>query len=227
MKAATETSSDDGNVFGVAKTKGSDDALKPPNAPEDTLRAYFISGNKQKAYDFHGGASQKEQVWDYAVECEGTQNVTLSWDVNALPSNSKLFLQDTATGGVTDMTQKSNVNVSVSGLKTFKIKYYKADVLAENSGGTSLFLSKPFMYPNPDKTGNATFRYLTSPEVVRVKIEVYNLAGKLIETFDGNLNGETKWLFGDRVAAGVYVYRITAYTADGKESVVGKMVVVR
>ncbi len=227
IKASTETSSDENNVFGVSKTKMDEDALKPPDALGQTLRAYFVSGNKQITYDFHGGASQKEQVWDYAVECEGTQNVTLSWDVNALPSNSKLFIQDTATGSVTDMSAQKSVSVSVSGQKAFKIKYYKPDVLSQNNGSSSLFVTKPFMYPNPDKTGNATFRYLTSPEVVRVKIEVYNIAGKLIETFEGNLNGETKWLFGDRVAAGVYLYRITAYTADGKESVIGKMVVVR
>lgn len=228
MKASTGSASDEGNYFGVSKARGDDTVQKPPEALERGVSAYFVSDGRHNAADFRGNSSQKEQLWDFIVECEGAQNVTLTWDVKALPVHSKLFLQDTLSGQVVDMTQQTSAVVSVSGEKTLKIKYYKASALVESSAdAASLFASKPYVYPNPDKTGNATFRYLTSPSVMRVSVEVYNLAGKLIEKFDGNLNGETKWLFGDTVAAGVYFFRITAYTSDNKEAVTGKLVVLR
>lgn len=227
VKASTEDAADEGGFFGISKGKTRDVVRKPPDALESRFKTYFASGGDETASDFHGNASQKEQVWDFVVECEGTKNVTLSWDIQKFPSGAKLFLQDVTSGETTDMTARSSLTASVSGKKAFKIKYYKPSVLSEGGDSGTLFVSKPFMFPNPDKTGNATFRYVTGPQVVRVSIEVYNVAGKLVDKFDGDLNGETHWLFGDSVASGVYVYRITAYAVDGKESVLGKMVVVK
>ncbi len=227
LKAATDTAADDGSFFGITKVKTEDAIQKPPDPMENRLKTYFAGGGKQTASDFHFNTSQKEQVWDFIVECEGTKNVTLSWDIKILPPGAKLFLQDMESGAPLTMTGQNSMTVSVNEKKTFKIKYYKPSALSESGENGALFASKPYMFPNPDRTGNATFRYVTGPNVMRVGIEVYNLAGKLVDKFDGDLNGETHWLFGDRVAAGVYYYRITAYAADGKESVVGKMVVVR
>lgn len=227
LKAATDAAADDGSFFGITKTKTEDVIQKPPDPIENRLKTYFAGAGKQTASDFHFNPSQKEQVWDFIVQCDGTKNVTLSWDIKTLPPGAKLFLQDMESGSPLTMTGQNSMTVSVNEKKTFKIKYYKPSALSESGENGALFASKPYMFPNPDRTGNATFRYVTGPNVMRVGIEVYNLAGKLVDKFDGDLNGETHWLFGDRVAAGVYYYRITAYAADGKESVVGKMVVVR
>lgn len=227
LKAVTDAAADDGSFFGITKTKTEDAIQKPPDPIENRLKTYFAGAGKQTASDFHFNPSQKEQVWDFIVECDGTKNVTLSWDIKTLPPGAKLYLQDMESGAPLTMTGQNSMTVSVNEKKTFKIKYYKPSALSESGENGALFASKPYMFPNPDRTGNATFRYVTGPNVMRVGIEVYNLAGKLVDKFDGDLNGETHWLFGDRVAAGVYYYRITAYAADGKESVVGKMVVVR
>lgn len=95
-----------------------------------------------------------------------------------------------------------------------------------------------YNYPNPyrgttpemkarGKSG-ATFRYRASGDIQRVVIEVYNLAGRLVDKFeDTTIDGEVNWGFADRLSNGVYIYRITI--TDGRKNIAktGKMVVVR
>lgn len=92
----------------------------------------------------------------------------------------------------------------------------------------SLFSTRPTIQQNPARNGTAVFHYFTSPSVSRVVFEIFTLNGKHVETFDGNLSGETKWIWQNNTASGIYFYRISAYTGDGsKESYSGKLVILK
>ena len=85
-------------------------------------------------------------------------------------------------------------------------------------------------FPNPDTTGNTTFKYNASLEISRVTIEVYNLAGRLVDRFEDltPTDGTYQWQFGKRLANGVYIYRITVQDIYGREvSRTGKLAVLR
>ena len=74
-------------------------------------------------------------------------------------------------------------------------------------------------YPNPSR-GSTTFKYQL-PEETKVKLEIYNVAGQLIKTFDQGTKpaGYHQINWNDsRAAAGVYFYRLRAgsFMASGK-----------
>lgn len=65
--------------------------------------------------------------------------------------------------------------------------------------------------------------------IQKITIEVYNLAGRLVDRFeDDTIDGETTWTFADKLANGVYIYRITIYRITTiPESKIGKLVIMR
>jgi hypothetical protein len=100
-----------------------------------------------------------------------------------------------------------------------------------------------FTYPNPycgnqaSKTPSSklkytsegiTFRYKASGNIQKVTIEIYNIKGKLIDKFyDYTIDGEANYDYVDKLANGIYIYRITV--SDGKisKSKKGKIVILK
>ncbi|ACF14181.1 peptidase S8 and S53 subtilisin kexin sedolisin [Chloroherpeton thalassium ATCC 35110] len=90
-------------------------------------------------------------------------------------------------------------------------------------------LSDAFTYPNPYRvrTGNGFIMFANLTD--RATIDIYTLNGKHIRRIEHeNETGGTKWLLdtksGERVASGIYIYRITA---DGGKEKMGKLAIVR
>lgn len=106
-----------------------------------------------------------------------------------------------------------------------------------------LLIEKVYSFPNP-YMGNTkentpagkqkyqadgiTFRYKASGELQKVVIEIFNIKGKLIDKFyDETIDGEVNYNFANKLANGVYIYRISI--SDGKKtrSKTGKIVVLK
>jgi len=94
-------------------------------------------------------------------------------------------------------------------------------------------------YPNPFSKETSFYYRLTSP-ADRVRVEIFTLAGRLIKTIpnasgDAGANFSVTWdgkdQDGDKVANGVYIYKVVAEKRiDGeakKEEVFGKAVILR
>lgn len=84
-------------------------------------------------------------------------------------------------------------------------------------------------YPNPFTTNtNFWFEHNQPGTELRVKIEIYTVSGRLIKTIartiisTGNRSNEIAWdgrdEYGDKIAKGVYIYRLKVLTINGKSA---------
>jgi hypothetical protein len=92
-----------------------------------------------------------------------------------------------------------------------------------------LVLDHVLNYPNPFTTKTAFWFEHNHPFTdLYTRIEIYTVSGKLIKTLtrtinnEGNRSSEIEWDgrddYGDRLARGVYLYRLTVSTPDGKKA---------
>ncbi|MCI0329391.1 MAG: type IX secretion system sortase PorU [candidate division Zixibacteria bacterium] len=98
-----------------------------------------------------------------------------------------------------------------------------------------LKLTEVLNYPNPMKE-NTNFCYILSAAADEVIIDIYSLAGRLVRSLRSTsaragYNFGTTWdgrdNDGDRVASGVYIYKIRARQASKETEEFGKLVVMR
>jgi hypothetical protein len=93
--------------------------------------------------------------------------------------------------------------------------------------GSPTQTTKPEKLKYTSNTG-IKFRYKATGDIKKVVIEIYNIKGKLIERFeDTTIDGEANYDFAEKLANGVYIYRITI--SDGKKNISkrGKIVILR
>ncbi len=158
----------------------------------------------------------------------------ISFDKTNLPEGYKVKLIDIENNNSSDTPY--TYNSETKNIKKFKVIVERP--LVEIKEDSPLSLEYTYTYPNPYKGAShpqtkargqkgITFRYKTSGSVQKVTIEVYNLAGKLVDRFEGELTGETNWSFADNLANGVYIYRITVSDGKNTKSKTGKMVVIK
>ena len=96
-------------------------------------------------------------------------------------------------------------------------------------------LSEVFNVPNPMYDGKTFFTYHLAQVPDTVTIKIYSINGRLLRTLDdaraNRGTNETGWDGRDedgiRCANGVYLYRVTAHTADRKIQQVGKLAILR
>jgi hypothetical protein len=92
-----------------------------------------------------------------------------------------------------------------------------------------LVLDHVLNYPNPFTTKTAFWFEHNKPGVdLQTTVEIYTVAGKLIKTLrhtinnEGNRSNDVEWDgrddYGDKIGRGVYVYRLTVRSADGKKA---------
>ncbi|MFO7891407.1 MAG: T9SS type A sorting domain-containing protein [bacterium] len=90
-------------------------------------------------------------------------------------------------------------------------------------------VSLVYNYPNPVK-GNFTYIRYRLEKQAEVKIEIYNLAGELVESFSapgmGNKENEIIWNVNE-VESGVYFCRVHADTGSEEKAVICKIAVVK
>lgn len=150
-------------------------------------------------------------------------DTTLHWkEVKRLPEDIDLILYDKLSGKIIDMKGSTSYkfNSGPRGRREFEVRAGKFQ-----QGG--LNLEKISNFPNPT-SGNTTFVYKYGGIPVKVDIEIYNLAGRLIKRFeDSTINGQfnTSLSF---LANGVYIYRIVITDSQGnKVSKINKLAVVK
>nr|MBN2276738.1 type IX secretion system sortase PorU [candidate division Zixibacteria bacterium] len=96
-------------------------------------------------------------------------------------------------------------------------------------------VSEVMNYPNP-MTDKTMFSFALTADARLVSLEIFTLSGKKIKYFEENSVPDDYYEFyewdgrdddGDRVAAGVYIYKVTAFSMDSEEVVesFGKVVV--
>jgi flagellar hook assembly protein FlgD len=84
-------------------------------------------------------------------------------------------------------------------------------------------------YPNPFTTKTSFWFEHNKPGLdLKSKIEIFTVSGKLIKTLSqtintaGNRSNEVEWdgkdEYGNRIGRGVYLYRLTVQSADGKRA---------
>jgi hypothetical protein len=122
------------------------------------------------------------------------------------------------------------------GHHTLKIKAW--DVLNNSSeyileftvvNDEEIIIEHVLNYPNPFTTKTTFWFEHNKPGVeLKVSVAIFTITGKLIKTLrqtiitDGNRSMDIEWNgrdeYGDRIARGVYLYRLTVQTPDGKQA---------
>ena len=86
-----------------------------------------------------------------------------------------------------------------------------------------------YNYPNPTENGMTTIRYRLNGEA-KVIIQIFDLAGELVQEFSGpavpNADNEIPWSV-SAIQSGVYLARIEARSANKREVVTFKIAVVK
>jgi hypothetical protein len=122
------------------------------------------------------------------------------------------------------------------GHHTLKIKAW--DVLNNSSeyileftvvNDEEIIIEHVLNYPNPFTTKTTFWFEHNKPGVeLKVSVAIFTITGKIIKTLrqtiitDGNRSMDIEWNgrdeYGDRIARGVYLYRLTVQTPDGKQA---------
>ena len=122
-----------------------------------------------------------------------------------------------------------------AGIHSLKIKAW--DVLDNSSEYTlefnvskdeELVLNHVLNYPNPFTTKTQFwFEHNKPNQNLQVKVQIFTLTGKVVKTIKqtindaGNRSSEVEWdgrdEFGDKLGRGVYLYRLTVISIDGKK----------
>ena len=162
-------------------------------------------------------------------------------------SSTSIDLTDYYTGAK-DSYQSGTIQYQLSGLSTgehtLKIRAWdvynnssSADVEFTVASSTALTLENVYNVPNPVRSATTFTFQQNQTGPIEVQIKIYTVSGRLIQTIDntpspGNFV-EIPWNCrdrdGDKIANGVYFYKITARTVDGKyaSEAIGKLSVVR
>jgi hypothetical protein len=139
-----------------------------------------------------------------------------------------------------DSYQKGTVRFQLPafapGRHTLRIKAW--DVMNNSSEVTieftvaaneALVLDHVLNYPNPFTTKTAFWFEHNRPGMdLQVKVEIFTVSGRIIKSIsrtintEGNRSSDTEWdgtdAFGDKVGRGVYLYRLSVRSADGKSA---------
>ncbi len=197
--------------------------------PDPTLSVYISdsSGINLTGELGHGVTLVADDDW------ENIQDLTsdFQYDINSYTQGGltqKIELKE----GEHLLKIKAWDNANNSSLASFRVK-----VLSQER---DLYITQVMNYPNPF-SGSTEFTYELSVPAEKVEIMIFTLAGRLIRTLSGSgsagFNCGMVWdgrdQDGDRIANGVYIYKIVAetrYDSAGKEitkntEAVGKAVV--
>jgi len=165
---------------------------------------------------------------DYQHEFDLTKN--FEYDLGSFQKGSLSYQLPNLSEGGHVLSIKAWDNANNSSLVSVRV---------EVRGQREFELTEVMNYPNPFSK-ETNFYYRLSSSADRVGIEIFTLAGRLIKSIpnasrNAGINFSTAWdgkdQDGDKVANGVYIYKVTAEgSVDGeakKKEVFGKAVVLR
>jgi hypothetical protein len=197
-------------------------------SPNSTLNIYLFDDNGINITGEVGHGITLVFDQDFQKETELTER--FQYDLGSYQRGSLVYQLPDLSEGDHDLIIKAWDNANNSSVKQLNLKV---------SRQAGLQLTEVMNYPNPfsDVTN---FYYHLSQDADKVEIKIFTQAGRLIRhipfasarvghNFSTTWNGEDQ--VGDKVANGVYIYKISAEgTVNGKQKVeeaYGKAVVVR
>ncbi len=177
-------------------------------------------------------------VYDDETGSDG-QGVYLIWDVDELTPDSHVVRMKETSNGI--YVTSSKIPGQPLGTKiVYQVYAYDNDYdwgrkedrkqgFSEKQMITTIAApSRAYNYPNPAPAGEYTdrtiFRYYV-PTSARIKINIYDLAGNLIDRLESVSKGgdydETEWNISS-IASGVYIYTIEISPYSGESQVIKK-----
>jgi len=173
--------------------------------------------------------TQDKYTWTFAVASSNEGNAELKWDNSKFGESSKdLFLFDISLQKPINMREESTYSFDPK--KSSQFRVYFGDNLKAEIKPDRLMLGAAS--PNP-ASRNVTIP-LTLPASAnnyQVRLEVFNLMGKKIETL---VNGELApgfyeipWTVSDELISGLYTYRLVVGANQKKEVRSGKIIISR
>jgi hypothetical protein len=154
--------------------------------------------------------SQKDYTWNFKVNTNLSEEITLQWDNENFGNNSKeLFLFDVAKQLPVSMREQTHYTFNPAVSTSFRI-YYGENVASKIEPDLVL-LGQAF--PNPSE-GETTIPLVLPGGVnntYQVRLEVYNLLGKKIATiYEGEMKGgfhSVQWNTGS-TPTGLHFYQL-------------------
>jgi flagellar hook assembly protein FlgD len=154
-----------------------------------------------------------------------------AWLDNSINSISLIDYYNGKVDSYQEGTAEYNLSSLDKGTHNLKVKAFDVynntsvkDVNFKISGTSDLSITNVLNYPNPfSKTTKFTFQQ-NQDGPIDVKIKIYTIAGRLIKTIDEKgINDrfvQIEWDGrdddGDSIANGVYIYKLTTKTQDGR-----------
>ncbi|MFH1783674.1 MAG: FlgD immunoglobulin-like domain containing protein [bacterium] len=185
------------------------------------------------------------QVSAVLADESGGSGVDLDNSTISLTDPSSNAVSGTTTNNGTDTLILTVASQSTDGVYTIKV------VPKDNTGNTgsdhtatftlnvtttseqTTFQETVYVYPNPAKSGQATFAYTLS-RASNVKLEVYSLMGELVySSSKDDVSGDRTWVWnckndgGGDVATGLYLYKLTVKEGSNTYETTKKLIIVR
>jgi hypothetical protein len=240
IKASAGDFIDSSNFVGVSNEPDKLKVLDPPAFEQSKLSLYFLKSNLKYATDFKY-PSEDRYIFDFVIETDiQNTDVIVNLDTSNLPEGYRVKLIDLSREyGVG--SNEYIYNSGDGGVRKFKLIVEKPLIDTQEK---ALSLEYTYSYPNPYSgkrteltpagklrytADSLTFRYKATGDIKKVVIEIYNIKGKLIERFeDTTIDGEANYDFAEKLANGVYIYRITISDVNNnKKSKTGKLVILK
>jgi methionine-rich copper-binding protein CopC len=180
-------------------------------------------------------AVAENYTWEFTVEASAeAQTVTMDWTnylPHGLPSGKKLILYDRQTNQLIDLLTQYTYSFTLQENATFQVYYGSDDYIRQHLKPTFTELGNAFPSPFTEQTLIPFF--LAGEENASVHLYLIDAMGRIITTLaDGDYQPgayQVTWngtnTNGNRVPAGVYLYRMEIITATGKQAFVKKLVI--
>ncbi len=168
---------------------------------------------------------QENHTWDFSIESNLKESVTMKWDNSFFGDNSKqLVLWDVSLQRGFDMRKINHYIFNAASSGHFKVFYGEANYIKEKTVVEQLVFHEVFPNPASDKV----IISFSVPSEERVTIEVVDLLGRKVATIaDGNFKTgyhEVQWNTqdhsGNAVTNGIYITQIKSLRSDQQKRLI-------
>lgn len=237
LKSSAGDVKDEYNFIGM-KNDASDefdinDIEESPKQPGEFLKLRFNNMRWDSKPDYYGydfrSADENGKVWDFELHTNvKEEKVAISIDqFESVPKNFDIVLIDADAKAAIDLRKTSEFSIQ-SGkneiTKNLRIVIGTKSFIEKNNFGIStvpLEFAVSQNYPNPFNP-STTIKFAL-PKSSFVNVTIFDILGKEIKTLVSELKGEGYHFIhwdatndrNERVASGVYFYRINAQSSDG------------
>ncbi len=215
-----------------------------PNAPEDTAGPEILVSFDGKPFE-DGDFVKRQPVLSATLSDPSGINVygNRGHNVTVTIDNSDMFVltdKVTAAGGYATATVDFHLPQLVPGEHTLVISAYDTynnvtkkevtlNVVGSDTGDVAI--RELLNYPNPMRTEGTTFTFSLTDDAGSADIKVYSQSGRLVDTIRFSAGygfNRVFWKPASEIANGVYFYKLTVRSLNGRKSTkTEKLIVMR